>query len=159
MQNEDSRMQQRRNLWTWVRWLQFCSWRYSKKKPERQRITWYNREVFQQQKGNTISLQLWVSVTVLYIFCFRLLDVKRIIDSLCLCSFHFIMLIINIDEGVVKVMDSKRTPLGNWANMQECLQKAWKRFTANTRGVWKQELTFQPLNVSTTCQIRASLWF
>jgi hypothetical protein len=91
------------------------------------------------------------SVTVLYIFCFRLLDVKRIIDSLCVCSFHFILLIIIVDEGVVKVMDSKRTPLKKWTNMQECLQKAWKRFTANTRGVWKPELTFQPLNVSTTC--------
>jgi hypothetical protein len=74
-------------------------------------------EVFQQQKGNIISLQLRVSVTVLYTFCFRLLDVKHIIDSLCLCSFHFILLIINIDKGVVKVMDSKCTPLENWAKI------------------------------------------
>jgi hypothetical protein len=68
-----------------------------------------------------------------------------------MCSFHFILLIIVVDQGVVKVMDSKCTPFEKWTNMQECLQKAWKRFTANTRGVWKPDLTFQPLTISTTC--------
>jgi hypothetical protein len=86
----------------------------------------------------------------LYTFYFGLLDIKRIIDSLYVCSFHFILLIIVVDQGVVKVMDSKCTPLEKWTNMQECLQKAWKWFTANTRGVWKLELIFQQLTVSTT---------
>jgi hypothetical protein len=93
-----------------------------------------------------------VSVTVLIVhILFRLLDVKCIIDSLCVCRFHFILLIIVPDEAVVKVMDSKRKPLEKWANMQECLQRVWKRFIAKAKGIWKPELTFKPLNVSTTC--------
>ena len=64
----------------------------------------------------------WV-FTVLYTFYFRLVDVKCIIDSLCVRRFHFILLIIVPDEGVVKVMDPKRKPLADWADMQECLQR------------------------------------
>src|ERR1041384_4369412 len=81
------------------------------------------------------------------LFC--LLGVKCIIDSLCVCSFHFILLIIVPDEGVVKVMDPGRRSMESWEDMQECLQRAWKRFTAKTPGL-PAELTFEPLNVSTT---------
>ena len=151
MQNEDSRMRPRRNLWPWVRWLQFRSWRYSQKKPkETEDNLVQSLKYFSNRREILFPYNFeWVLLSCTH-FVFALLDVK-LFDSLCLCSFHFILLIISVDEGVVKVMDSKRTPLGNWANMQECLQKAWKRFTANTRGVWKPELIFQPLNVSTTC--------
>ena len=78
-------------------------------------------------------------------------DVKRIIDSLCVCSFHYILLIICPDDGVVKVMDSKRKPFSKWADLQELLQKAWKRFIKKARGVWKPELEFEEMSVSTTC--------
>ena len=85
-----------------------------------------------------------MSVTVLIVhILFRLLDVKCIIDSLCVCRFHFILLIIVPDEGVVKVMDSKRKPLEKWAKMQECLQRVWKRFIKDVVGEWKLELRWR----------------
>ena len=63
----------------------------------------------------------WV---LLHTFYFRLLDViKCIIDSLCMRRFHFILLIIVPHKGQVIVMDPKRTPLAEWANMQEWLQR------------------------------------
>ena len=112
--------------------------------------------VFRQQTANTISLQLRVSVTVFYTYCFPLSMFKHIIDSLCVCSFHYILLIICPEEGVVKVMDSKRKPFDKWADLQDLLQTAWKRFTRKARGEWKKELTFEHLKVSSTSYIRAS---
>jgi hypothetical protein len=67
------------------------------------------------------------------------------------CSFHYILLIICPEEGVVKVMDSKRKPFDKWADLQDLLQTAWKRFTRKARGVWKPELEFVAVDVSTIC--------
>lgn len=54
----------------------------------------------------------------------RFNDTKREILFPYKFDFHFILLIIVPDEGVVEVMDSKRKPLKKWADMQECLQRA-----------------------------------
>ena len=108
-----------------------------------------NRWRISAQEGKyyfpTTSSEFYCLANIL--FC--LLGVKRIIDSLCVCSFHFILLIIVPDEGVVKVMDPGRRSMKSWEDMQACLQRAWKRFTAKTPGL-PAELTFEPLNVSTT---------
>src|SRR3990170_2057652 len=47
-----------------------------------------------KQKGNTLSLQLQVSVIVLCIFGFAYSRLS-VIDELCMRSFHFILLSIN----------------------------------------------------------------
>ena len=49
--------------------------------------------------------------------------IKCIIYELFVRSFHFILLIIQPDRGVVLVMDPKRKALETWADMQECIQK------------------------------------
>ena len=72
------------------------------------------------------SLQLQVSVTTHILFSLTRCYYKCILDSLCERRFHFILLIIVCDEGLVKVMDPKRTPLAEWANMQECLQRQFQ---------------------------------
>jgi len=75
-----------------------------------------------KQKGNTLSLQLQVSVTVFCIFCFA--DSRlSVIDELCTRRFHFILLAIQFDEGAVTVMDSKRKEATEYADMIEMLQK------------------------------------
>ncbi|KAK1693048.1 hypothetical protein QYE76_009745 [Lolium multiflorum] len=57
--------------------------------------------------------------------------------------FHFILLIIDLHKGVVKVMDSKRKEHAEWADMAVILQRAWKRFITTVPGKWKPELTFE----------------
>jgi len=42
-------------------------------------------------------------------------------------------------------MDPGRRSMKSWEDMQACLQRAWKRFTAKTPGL-PAELTFEPLN-------------
>nr|XP_051230981.1 uncharacterized protein LOC127349262 [Lolium perenne] len=58
-------------------------------------------------------------------------------------NFHFILLIIDLHLGVVKVMDSKRKEYAEWADMAAILQRAWKRFINTVPGKWKPELTFE----------------
>ena len=65
----------------------------------------------------------WVLLPCRHILFFCLLDVKCIIDSLCVRSYHYILLIIVPDQGLVKVMDPKRRPIAAFADMQECLQR------------------------------------
>ena len=64
--------------------------------------------------------------------------------------FHFILLVIEPDAGVVEVMDSKSKPLAAWGDMADMLQRAWKRFTNKAPGAWKKELELRPVPVSTT---------
>jgi hypothetical protein len=122
----------------------------SKIRPSRQRTTCCNRSRISAQEGKyyfpTTSSEFYCLANIL--FC--LLGVKRIIDSLCVCSFHFILLIIVPDEGIVKVMDPGRRSMDEWKDMQECLQRAWKRFTAKTPGL-PAKLKFVTVNVSTIC--------
>src|SRR3990170_3908397 len=76
-----------------------------------------------KQKGNTLSLQLQVSVTVLCILGFAYSRLCNIIDELCMLSFHFIMLSIVLDGGVVTVLDSRRKDPKDYADMTAMLQK------------------------------------
>ena len=46
-----------------------------------------------------------------------------VIDELCVRMFHFILLVIQVDEGVVLVMDSKRKAPEMWADLSEMLQR------------------------------------
>ena len=41
----------------------------------------------------------------------------------CVCSFHFILLDIKLEQGVVTVLDSKRKDLQEYADMTEILKK------------------------------------
>ena len=74
------------------------------------------------QKGSTISLQLQVSVTVLYTFCFAY-SMLSVIDELCVRRFHFILLVIQFDAGKVLVMDSLRKDSEMWADLKKILQR------------------------------------
>src|SRR3989337_2593158 len=76
-----------------------------------------------KQKGNTLSLQLQVSVIVLCIFGFAYSRLSTVIDELCVRRFHFILLSIKLDAGVVTVLDSRRKDPQEYANMSEMLQK------------------------------------
>jgi hypothetical protein len=75
------------------------------------------------QKGNTISLQLQVNVTVLYTLLFRLLNVKCNWWVMRVRKLHFILLVIQLDKGWVQVMDSKRKSLETWEDMIDILQR------------------------------------
>ena len=46
-----------------------------------------------------------------------------VIDELCVRRFHFILLVIKLEEGKVTVLDSLRQGEGHWADMREMLQK------------------------------------
>ena len=45
-----------------------------------------------------------------------------VIDELCVRRFHFILLIIVPDKGLVQVMDPLRNDFKKWADMREMLQ-------------------------------------
>ena len=76
-----------------------------------------------------------------YIYDTTYLNVRR---------FHFILLIIELDTGVVELMDSKRKPLEAWGDMADILHKAWKRFANKSPGLRNKELRIKPVRVSTT---------
>lgn len=123
MQNEDARMQKRTNLWHWVHWPKYRSWSYGTtiRQGHRGKLA----EVFREtkfQKGNTISLQLRVSVTVLYTFYFAY-SMLTVIDDLCVRRFHFILLIIRVDEGKVLIMDALRKKPEEWKDLRDMLQR------------------------------------
>lgn len=44
-------------------------------------------------------------------------------DELCVRRFHFILLAIQLDTGVVLVMDSKRKDNGAWVDLKAMLQR------------------------------------
>ena len=64
-----------------------------------------------------------MSVTVLCIFGFAYSRLSNVIDELCVRRFHFILLSIKLDGGVVTVLDSRRKDPKEYANMTEMLQK------------------------------------
>lgn len=73
---------------------------------------------------NVVFLQLQVSVTFLYTFCFAYSKlINYLIDELCVRRFHFILLVIEVDVGIVRFMDSKRKDPQIWADMSAILQR------------------------------------
>jgi len=58
----------------------------------------------------------------LYTFDFAY-SMLSVIDELCVRRFHFILLIIQVDQGIVLVMDSKRKNHEMWADLIEMLQR------------------------------------
>ena len=64
-----------------------------------------------------------MSVTVLCIFGFAYSRLSNVIDELCVCRFHFILLFIKLDGAVVTVLDSRRKDPKDYADMTGMLQK------------------------------------
>jgi hypothetical protein len=54
---------------------------------------------------------------------------------MCINSFHWILLSIEIDRARVVVFDGKRTPIIQYQNFIDILQKAWARFIKKHIGV------------------------
>ena len=75
-----------------------------------------------KQKGNTISLQLQVSVIALCTFYFAYSRLG-VIDELCVRRFHFILLVIQLDAGKVLLMDSLCKDMEMWADLRKMLQR------------------------------------
>ena len=75
------------------------------------------------QRGNTISLQLRVSVTVLYTFYFPYSMLSAIDEFINVRSFHWILLIIKVDSGIVRIMDSKRKEQKEYKDIVDMLQR------------------------------------
>ena len=46
-----------------------------------------------------------------------------VIDELCVRRFHFILLVIQLDAGVVVVLDSRCKEAKEWADMSQMLQR------------------------------------
>ena len=61
-------------------------------------------------------------LTLLYTFTFAY-SMLSVIDELCVRRFHFILLIIQVDQGIVLVMDSKRRNHEMWVDLIEMLQR------------------------------------
>jgi hypothetical protein len=76
------------------------------------------------KKGNSISLQLQVSVSILYTFFFAY-SMLSVIDELCMCvcSFHWILLKIQFYKSRVEIMDSLDKTEALFSDMKEMLQK------------------------------------
>ena len=55
-------------------------------------------------------------------FCFAYSRLS-VIDELCVRRFHFILLAIQLDAGLVIVLDSRRKEPKEWADMSQMLQK------------------------------------
>ena len=64
-------------------------------------------------------------------------------------GFHYILLVIEPDTGVVEVMDSKSKSLAAWGDMADILHKAWKRFTNKAPGLKNKDLRIKHVPVST----------
>ncbi|KAK1646115.1 hypothetical protein QYE76_063920 [Lolium multiflorum] len=62
------------------------------------------------------------------------------VDPYTVNGFHYILLVIEPDTGIVEVMDSKSKPLEAWGDMADILLKAWKRFTNKSPGLKNKEL-------------------
>jgi len=75
------------------------------------------------QRGNTISLRLQVSVSVLYTFYFPYSMLSTIDEFLNMRSFHWILLIIKVDSGIVRIMDSKRKEQKEYKDIVDMLQR------------------------------------
>ena len=77
------------------------------------------------QKGNTIALQLLVSIVTLScthsVSAYSMLSLTD--DELCVRRFHFILLVIQPDSGKVLVMDSLRKEKELWADFRKMLQR------------------------------------
>nr|TKW01054.1 hypothetical protein SEVIR_8G151800v2 [Setaria viridis] len=67
-------------------------------------------------------------------------------------NFHWILLVIMIDQSNVIVLDSLRKPKYKYQDIQGMLNFAWKRFCMTRRGEFKEKLTF-----STTFPVRNNL--
>ena len=57
------------------------------------------------------------------IFGFAYSRLSTVIDELCVRRFHFILLAIQLDAGLVVVLDSRRKEAKEWADMSQMLQK------------------------------------
>ena len=53
----------------------------------------------------------------------------------CYCLFHFILLEIKLDQGVVTILDSRRKDPEDYLDMTTMLQKVWKEFTRIATGL------------------------
>ena len=79
-----------------------------------------------KQRYNTLSLQLQVSVTVLCIFGFLISPGYSnviLMSYACVRSYHYILLEIKLEQGLVTVLDSRRKDPQDYADMTEMLQK------------------------------------
>nr|BDI54566.1 transposon protein, putative, CACTA, En/Spm sub-class [Triticum aestivum] len=59
-------------------------------------------------------------------------------------KFHYILLEIKLEQGLVTVLDSRRKDPQEYANMNEMLEKVWKKFTSKAPGLSKK-LQFEHL--------------
>ena len=46
-----------------------------------------------------------------------------VMDELCVCRFHYILLIIQVERGIVEVMDPKSSDPELWAPMRAMLER------------------------------------
>ncbi|CAN6217309.1 unnamed protein product [Urochloa humidicola] len=53
--------------------------------------------------------------------------------------FHWIVLVIQVDFGMVMVLDPKREPTSKYQTLIDYLNRAWRRFMKKHRGVTKYE--------------------
>ena len=86
-----------------------------------------------------------------FIFC--LLEVKCnwwVTDVYKLRSYHYILLIIDVDAAKVEIMDSKVKDEAEYKCIIYTLKKIWPIFTKRVVGDFKEELTFHHVPVSST---------
>ena len=65
-------------------------------------------------------------------------------------SYHYILLIIDIDAAKVEIMDSLAKEEKEYKSIIDALKKIWSKFTKRVVGDFKEELTFQHIQVSST---------
>ena len=65
-------------------------------------------------------------------------------------SYHYILLIIDIDAAKVEIMDSLAKEEKEYKSIIDALKKIWPKFTKRVVGDFKEELTFQHIPVSST---------
>ena len=86
-----------------------------------------------------------------FIFSYSMLSVTdELLTYINVRSYHYILLIIDVDAAKVEIMDSLAKEEKEYKSIIDALKKIWPKFTKRVVGDFKEELTFQHIPVSST---------
>ena len=85
-------------------------------------------EVLDQPKDQTIytlPIQLWVSVVIVCTICLTYYSIQHrdiYVDSINKCSFHWILIVIDMRRSAYIIFDSLRKPPGDYQDMIDIIK-------------------------------------
>ena len=86
-----------------------------------------------------------------FVFAYSMLSVTdKLLTYINVRSYHYILLIIDVDAAKVEIMDSLAKDEAEYKSIIVALKKIWPIFTKSVVGDFKEELTFHHVPVSST---------